>query len=81
MRAWDTALQVGFYLNTCICMEKGRTYFEQDVEFMNQMGFDTVCNVPAHLAACLHECARSLADKCTTGVTHSSELRNSVEER
>ena len=75
------SLQVGFYLNTCICMEKGRTYFEQDVEFMNQMGFDTVCNAPAHLAACLHECARSLADKCTTGVTHSSELRNSVEER
>ena len=36
------ALQVGFYLNTCICMEKGRTYFEQDVKFMHEMGFDTV---------------------------------------
>ena len=36
------ALQVGFYLNTCICMEKGRTYFEQDVAFMHEMGFDTV---------------------------------------
>ena len=28
------ALQLGFYLNTCICMEKGRTYFEEDVAFM-----------------------------------------------
>ena len=36
------ALQVGFYLNTCICMEKGRTYFEQVVKFMHEMGFDTV---------------------------------------
>jgi hypothetical protein len=36
------SLQVGFYLNTCICMEKGRTYFEQDVAFMNEIGFDTV---------------------------------------
>lgn len=36
------ALQVGFYLNNCICMEKGRTYFEQDVEFMHEMAFDTV---------------------------------------
>ena len=52
-RAWDTALQVGFYLNTCICMEKGRTYFEQDVEFMHQMGFDTVCNASTRLPAAL----------------------------
>jgi hypothetical protein len=51
MNGLDTALQVGFYLNTCICMEKGRTYFEQDVEFMHQMGFDTVCNAPARLPA------------------------------
>lgn len=36
------SLQVGFYLNTCICMEKGRTYFEQDVAFMHEMEFDTV---------------------------------------
>ena len=36
------ALQVGFYLNNCICMEKGRTYFKQDVEFMHEMQFDTV---------------------------------------
>eukprot|EP00756_Hemistasia_phaeocysticola_P048504 Hpha_TRINITY_DN22926_c0_g1::TRINITY_DN22926_c0_g1_i1::g.154059::m.154059/K07407/E3.2.1.22B, galA, rafA; alpha-galactosidase len=35
-------LQAGFYLNNCICMEKGRTYFEQDVAFMAQMGFDAV---------------------------------------
>ena len=35
-------LQVGFYLNTCICMEKGRTYFEEDVAFMAEVGFDTV---------------------------------------
>jgi len=35
-------LQVGFYLNTCICMEKGRTYFEEDVAFMAEMKFDTV---------------------------------------
>ena len=25
-----------------ICMEKGRTYFKQDVEFMHEMEFDTV---------------------------------------
>eukprot|EP00040_Diaphanoeca_grandis_P020089 m.106639 g.106639 ORF g.106639 m.106639 type:complete len:720 (-) comp27740_c0_seq2:207-2366(-) len=35
-------LSVGFYLNTCICMEKGRTYFEQDVAFLKEMDFDTV---------------------------------------
>ena len=43
------ALQVGFYLNTCICMEKGRTYFEQDVQFMHEMGFDTVLS-PVNVA-------------------------------
>ena len=35
-------LSVGFYLNTCICMEKGRTYFEEDVAFLAEMKFDTV---------------------------------------
>ena len=35
-------LQVGFYLNTCICMEKGPTHFEQDVAFLAEMDFDTV---------------------------------------
>jgi hypothetical protein len=36
------SLQVGFYLNNCICMEKGRTYFAEDVAFMHEMQFDTV---------------------------------------
>lgn len=35
-------LAMGFYLNTCICMEKGRTYFEQDVAFLVEMEFDAV---------------------------------------
>ena len=35
-------LLVGFYLNTCICMEKGRTNFEQDVAFLKEMDIDTV---------------------------------------
>lgn len=40
--AHSLALQIGFYLNTCICMEKGRTYFEEDVAFLKEMQFDTV---------------------------------------
>ena len=79
-RAWDTALQVGFYLNTCICMEKGRTYFEQDVEFMHQMGFDTVCNASTRLPACLHLSVPAHSQTSIRwGFTHSSELCDSVE--
>ena len=37
-------LQMGFYLNTCICMEKGAAglHFEEDVAFLVEHEFDTV---------------------------------------
>jgi hypothetical protein len=44
------ALQVGFYLNNCICMEKGRTYFEQDVRAARyHVAF-------ASISQCMHAC-------------------------
>eukprot|EP00039_Didymoeca_costata_P012683 m.183776 g.183776 ORF g.183776 m.183776 type:complete len:595 (+) comp15549_c0_seq4:133-1917(+) len=35
-------LKVGTYLNNCICMEKDTPTYEQDVEWLTQMGFDGV---------------------------------------
>ena len=42
VRLMHALLLIFSAFNSCICMEKGRTYFQQDVAFMTDVGFDTV---------------------------------------
>ena len=66
-------------------MEKGRTYFEQDVAFMHEMGFDTVkidqCGSAMNMslwAALINATGRSMMlENCHNAPSWWSPVRNS----
>eukprot|EP01043_Picozoa_sp_COSAG02_P028604 COSAG02_NODE_1742_length_11105_cov_11.079956_8_plen_102_part_00 len=61
-----------------ICMEKGRTYFKQDVEFMHEMEFDTVkidqCGSAMNMslwAALINATGKTTFDNCIAQIFRS----------